>query len=132
MEDLVKQLRIFNQIDFLDDNPETGAIGPCKDFDKYKDDYSVAIAAIGDNALRIKWTMELIKEGFAIPTLIHPSANVMANSHIGPGSIICAGSTVGLGVTIGRGCIISSGATIGKNAFVVGRLESRRRRRNYT
>lgn len=70
---------------------------------RYRKDYSVAIAAIGDNALRVKWTMELIQEGFVIPTLIHPSANIMANSYIGPGSIVCAGATVGLGVKIGRG-----------------------------
>ena len=118
VEELVKLLRVFNSIDFLDDNPETGAIGPCEDFGQYIGDYPVAIAAVGDNALRVNWTMELIKEGFAIPTLIHPSANVMANTHIGPGSIICAGATVGLGAQIGRGCIISSGATIGKNTFV--------------
>ena len=118
VKDLVKQLRIFNKIDFLDDNLDTGTIGACEKFNQYKELYTVAIAAVGNNALRLKWTMELIKEGFAIPTLIHPSANVMTDSSIGSGSIICAGATVGLGAKIGRGCIISSGATIGKNALV--------------
>ena len=118
VEELVKELRTFNKISFLDDNPDTEAIGPVSDFEKYKDEYPVAIAAVGNNALRVKWTVELVKADFIIPTFIHPSANVMANAVIGPGSIICAGATVGLGVKIGRGCIISSGATIGKNAFV--------------
>lgn len=118
VEELAKQLRIFNKISFLDDNPETGVMGPCTDFGKYREEYTVAIAAIGNNAIRLKWTLALIKEGFVIPSLIHPSANIMPNSSIDLGSIVCAGATIGIGAKIGRGCIISSGATIGKNTIV--------------
>ena len=117
--ELARELRLFRKISFLDDDrskPDT--IGVCRDLSRYLDDYSVAIPAVGDNGLRRRWMVELIKAGFIIPTLIHPAATVSPSAVIGSGTVVCAGATVGLGAVIGRGCIIDSGATINKNAGV--------------
>ncbi len=116
--ELAQSLRIFHKISFLDDNKPEVAIGPCKDFASYLNEYPVAIPAVGDTALRMRWMNSLIKDGFLIPTLIHPSAVVSNGAQIGGGSVICARATIGPNVEIGKGCIISSGATIDRNVVL--------------
>jgi len=116
--ELAQSLRVFRKISFLDDRKLDIAIGPCKDFSNYLERYPMAIPAVGDTALRIRWMNSLIKEGFVIPTLIHPSAVVSASAQIGVGSVICARATIGTGAIIGKGSIISSGATIERNAIL--------------
>ena len=77
--------------------------------------FPVAIPAVGNRALRMRWMEELIRAGFILPVLIHPTAVVSANAVIGYGSVVAARATVGPGAVIGKGCIVSSGATIGRN-----------------
>ncbi len=113
--ELAQDLRVFSKISFLDDFLPEKAIGPCKNFEKYLDEYSAAIPAVGDAALRIKWMNELIDAGFVIPTLIHPTASISGSAHIGGGVVICARATIGIGVSIGKGSIISSAANIDRN-----------------
>lgn len=113
--ELAQSLRIFHKIRFLDDIRTDIALGPCKDFAQYLDEFPVAIPAIGDTAVRVRWMNELVQAGFVIPTLIHPSAVVSGSAQIGNGTVICARATVGTNAVIGRGCIISSGATIDRN-----------------
>lgn len=116
VKELAQSLRVFNKIGFLDDDPNKNTLGPCKNFGKYLEEYSIAIPAIGNRELRISWMEELIAAGYIIPTLIHPSAVVSPNAKIGAGTVICAGATVGPSAEIGICCIISSGATVGRGA----------------
>lgn len=113
--ELAQALRVFRKISFLDDFLPERAIGTCKDFELYREEYPVAIVAMEDIALRKRWTRELSTAGFVIPTLIHPTAIVSPSAKIGGGTIICAGATAGTGATIGKCCIISSAATIARN-----------------
>jgi len=116
--ELAQSLRVFQKIRFLDDFLPEKAIGPCRDFERYREEYPAAIAAVGDTVLRKKWTRELSTAGFVIPTLIHPTASVSPSTKIGTGTVICAGATVGTGAVIGKGCIISSAATIARNVVL--------------
>ena len=116
--ELAQSLRVFHKISFLDDFLPEKAIGPCKDFGRYREEYPTAIAAVGDTALRKRWTRELSAAGFVIPTLIHPTASVSPSTKIGTGTVICAGATIGTGAVIGKGCIISSAATIARNVVL--------------
>lgn len=116
VEELSRSLRIFQKIAFLDDDPSKGALGPCKDAEKYIKEFPIAIPAVGDSDLRQKWTSSLINAGYIIPTLIHPSAVVSPNARIGAGTVICAGATVGPGAEIGICCIVDSGAAVGRSA----------------
>jgi len=116
--ELAQSLRVFQKISFLDDFLPRKAIGPCKDFGRYREEYPAAIAAVGDTALRKRWTRELSAAGFVIPTLIHPTASVSPSTKIGTGTVICAGGMIGTGTVIGKGCIISSAATIARNVML--------------
>ena len=117
--ELAQDLRIFRKICFLDDDPgKNGAIGACKNFSAYREEFPVAIPAVGDTLLRRRWTQELIDAGFLIPTLIHPTAVVSHSAQIGGGTVVCARATIGTGAVIGKGCIISSGATIDRNVVL--------------
>lgn len=115
--ELAESLRVFRKIAFLDDeNPR--AIGPCRVFERYVSEYPVAIPAVGDQRLRMRWIGELARAGFILPVLIHPRAMVSSSAEIGYGTVICAQAVIGAGAEIGRGCIISSGATVDRDVTV--------------
>lgn len=118
VRELAQSLRIFHKISFLDDIYPDRAIGPCRDFEQYLDEYPAAIPAIGDAEIRMRWMEELVKAGFVIPTLIHPTAVVSPSAEVDAGTVICARATVGTGAVIGKGCIISSGATVNRNTVL--------------
>ena len=118
VKELALSLRIFQKISFLDDIHPERAIGPCRNFEQYLNEYSVAFPAIGDAKVRKRWTQELTQAGFAIPMLIHPSAVVSSSAIIGNGTVICAHATVGSGAVIGEGCIIDNGATVNRGVVV--------------
>lgn len=118
VRNLAEKLRMFDRISFLDDNSKEGVLGKCEKFEQYLEEYPVAIAAVGDNALRMKWMIELSKSGFVIPTFVHPNATIPEDTKIEQGTVICSGATVGIDVQIGKGCIIDSGAVIERHTLV--------------
>ena len=116
--ELAQSLRIFRKIGFLDDGKPDVAMGLCKDFSDYLSEYPVAVPAVGDTTLRKRWMKELVQDGFLIPTLIHPSAEVARSAQVGGGTVICARATVAPNAVIGKGCIISSGAVIDRHVVL--------------
>lgn len=117
VRELAESLRVFRKIAFLDD-AKPGVLGPCQKLEQYVEKYPVAIPAVGNQALRMRWMVELARAGFILPVLIHPGAMVSSSAEIGCGTVICAQATVGAGAGIGRGCIISSGATVDRDVKV--------------
>lgn len=117
VRELAESLRVFRKIAFLDD-AKPGVLGPCKRLEQYVEQYPVAVPAVGNRALRMRWMAELAQAGFVLPVLIHPGAMVSASAEIGCGTVICAQAVVGPGAEIGRGCIISSGATVDRDVKV--------------
>lgn len=119
VRELAQSLSIFRKIAFLDDAPEkNNVLGSCSRLSRYVDEYPIAIPAVGDRELRMRWLNELAQSGFILPVLIHPGAVVSPSADIGYGTVICARATIGAGAIIGRGCIISSGATIDRNVTI--------------
>ena len=119
VRELAQSLNLFRRIAFLDDSAEkTEVIGPCADLARYVHEYPIAIPAVGDHDLRMRWLEELAGAGFVLPVLIHPGAVVSPSASIGYGTVICARAAVGAGAVIGKGCIISSGATIDRNVII--------------
>lgn len=119
VRELAQSLNVFRRIAFLDDDPgRTQAIGRCSDLARFVGEYPIAIAAVGDRALRMRWIEELARAGFILPVLVHPGAVVSPSAVIGYGSVICARATISAGAVIGKGCIISSGATIDRDVAI--------------
>lgn len=114
VRELAESLRVFRKIASLDD-ARPGVLGPCQRLGQYVKEYPVAIPAVGDQALRMRWMAELAREGFILPVLIHPSAVVSPSAVLGYGTVICARASVGSDAVIGNGCIIASGATIDRS-----------------
>ncbi|MCD7034590.1 hypothetical protein LRR81_10090 [Metabacillus sp. GX 13764] len=65
----------FNEIDFFDDKSEL-AIGYCTDYQKFKNDYTHAFVAFGNNLERKTWLNFLLSAGYQIPTIVHPKGKV--------------------------------------------------------
>lgn len=117
--EISKALRVFNRIDYLDDNPfKVNVIGKWKDAEKFLESYPVAIVAVADEDTRKEWTAKLQDIGFIIPTLIHPTAFIPEGIEIGIGTVICARVTVSVGTTIGNHCIITSGSIVPRKAVL--------------
>lgn len=107
----------FEKVDFLDDNsPE--AIGKCKDYKRY--DYEYVFVAIGNNNLRKKWLDEITKDGYKIPSIIHPTAYISPSALIKEGVVIGARAVINTNAVIEKGCIISVGALIDHDCYVDG------------
>lgn len=119
VRELAESLRIFSRIAFLDDDPEnTLALGRCGDCARFRDQYPVAIAAVGDRELRLRWMRMLAREGFVLPVLIHPTAVVSPSAQIGYGTVVDARAAIGAGAQIGSGSVIASGATVDRGVVL--------------
>lgn len=113
VRELAQRLNVFREIAFLDDDvSKPMVIGPCSSFERWVKEWPLAIPAVGDQVLRLRWLDELAALGFVLPVLIHPDATVSSSASLGYGTVVCARATVGSGAQIGPGCIISSAAVI--------------------
>ena len=121
VKEIAESMRIFHKIDFLDDNPEfDGSIGICSDNKKFVSTYKYAFPAFGNKKMRIDFMEELIKNGFEIPTLIHPTAFVSNSAFVDIGTVIGANAIVNTNSKIGEGCILSVGAIIDHDVIIGG------------
>lgn len=119
VQELAQSLHVFRRIAFLDDySPKAEVIGACTELNRYVEEYPIAIPAVGNHDLRMRWLDALSKAGFVLPVLVHPGAMVSPSASIGYGTVICARATVGAGAIIGKGCIISSGATLDRDVVI--------------
>lgn len=74
--------------------------------------YPEAIAAIGHNAARLEVSTWLKQNGFALTSVIHPTACIGRGCVIGPGSFLAAGVVLNPDSSIGRAVILNTGATV--------------------
>lgn len=70
------------------------------------------VLAIGNNEKREKYFSKLLKKGFLLPTIIHPSAILSKKVFIGNGVFINAGAIINAGAEIGDNTIINTGSII--------------------
>ena len=117
VKETAEAMGCFEKINFLDDNSEI-AIGKCKDFKQYINEYSYAFVAFGNNELRMKWIENLFEAGFNLPALIHPTAYISPSARIVEGTIICAKAVINTNVVIEKGCIISIGVLVDHDSVV--------------
>ena len=79
----------YEEVLFLDDTAkDDDVIGRCCDYHLYHRDYSVAVAAFGNNKTRLFWTQKLLEEEYEVPAIVHPSAIVSPSVRLEPGCFI--------------------------------------------
>lgn len=118
VKEIAESLRIFQNIKFLDDEVEgEDIIGSCREALCFRNRYSCAIVAIGDNDKRRKLTEFLKSMNYLLPKLVSPTAVISQNAVIGDGTVIMSQANVGA-AEIGSGCIIAPGCNISSDTVI--------------
>ena len=108
----------YDQVDFLDDNPSIKAVGEYSVLGTSSMAAELASAGcdffvgIGNAKIREKIQREIEAAGCNVVTLIHPSAVVAYDAHIGSGTVVMANAVINPSTVIGDGCIINTCASV--------------------
>jgi sugar O-acyltransferase (sialic acid O-acetyltransferase NeuD family) len=70
------------------------------------------VVAIGNNRVRKRVFESAEAAGFALPSIVHPSAVVSRRAVTGEGWCIMAGAVVGTEAVLGRGCVVNVNASV--------------------
>ena len=115
----VQSTRQFDKIALLDDAAKgPDVIGKLVDYTALQKEYPCAVAAFGNNKLRVQWVDRLLQAGFVVPTIIHPSAVVSPSAVIGAGSFVMQRAVVNTHTVLGKGCLVNCGAIIDHDTVV--------------
>ena len=104
---------------FLDDAVKgPDVVGKCCDYESFLQQYDTAVAALGDNNMRLHWTEKLMEAGYHVPAIIHPSAVVSPSASIGNGSFIMQRAVVNTHTIVEHGVLINSGAVVDHDSHI--------------
>lgn len=116
---------VYKLVGFLDDGYVVGAsvlewpvLGVTASLPSLRKQADCVLVAIGNNAVREKCVASALAEGFALATLVHPTAIVSPSAGVGAGTAIMAGAIVGTEARLGVACIVNAGAVIDHHAVV--------------
>ncbi len=109
---------------FLDDDPQRvggvfcghpvfGELGRVEDSESVE-----VVVAIGDALDRHKLTVGLEGRGYALATVVHPSAVVAPDVVVGPGTMVLAGAIINPGARVGQSVIINTGALVDHDCVI--------------
>lgn len=108
----------YDQVDFLDDNPSIKAVGEYSVLGASSMAAELAangcdfVVGIGNAKIREKIQRAIEAAGCNMVTLIHPSAVVAYDVHIGRGTVVMANAVINPSTVIGDGCIINTCASV--------------------
>jgi UDP-N-acetylbacillosamine N-acetyltransferase len=77
-----------------------------------------AAVAVGDNEARMRIGEDLLRRGFQLPVLIHPTAVIAGDVMMGKGTLICAGAIINPASKIGRFAIINTAASVDHDCHI--------------
>ena len=103
----------WDGVAFLDDAVRGSDVaGKCMDYTSLTGEYPEAVAAFGDNRLRLAWTRRLLDAGYRVPSVVHPTAIVSPSAVLGPGCLVLHGAIINTNTTMGAACLVNSGALV--------------------
>lgn len=108
----------WDNILFLDDRNDVNMvmghriIGKLDDYKQFTSKCEYAVVCIGDNEKRLNLIQKLLKVGYKVAVIIHPTAIVSKYCNIGDGSVILAGAVVNTNASMGKGCIVNIGSCV--------------------
>lgn len=109
----------YEDVVFLDDAvKEPDVVGKCCDYEDFREKYDTAVAALGDNNMRLYWTEKLMEAGYQVPAIIHPSAVVSPSAVIGNGTFVMQRAVVNTHTVIEHGVLVNSGAVVDHDSLV--------------
>ncbi|MGB9975792.1 acetyltransferase [Thermovenabulum sp.] len=118
--DIAKSMNYWDEICFLDDDIKKlnsiingfKVIGRFDDYKKFKESFTYAFVAIGNNKYRLSILEELEKVGYKIPVIKHNFSYISDTVQIGEGTVIMPGVVINTNTIIGKGCIINTSSSI--------------------
>jgi UDP-N-acetylbacillosamine N-acetyltransferase len=126
--DLVRRVNRFQIVGFIDDvNPDRKGEDFCgarilggrsQLAEVRRAGVKYLLVAFGDNAARLKSAAAAEELGFALATVISPSADVAAGTAVGLGSVIASGAVVTPGVRLGANVIINTCASVDHHCVI--------------
>ena len=103
----------WDGVAFLDDAVRGADVaGKCMDYTSLTGEYPEAVAAFGDNRLRLAWTRRLLDAGYRVPSVVHPTAIVSPSAVLGPGCLVLHGAIINTNTVLGAACLVNSGALV--------------------
>ena len=118
-KEALQQLRVFQKIDFLDDNLKGDDIkGKCTDAEFFRQGYPCAFIAIADNDIRKRYAELLIAGHFIIPTIVSPDAIVSPLAKIGMGSMIFSQANIAANAVVGEFSLAQSNSLVNADAHI--------------
>ena len=116
VKELAEELGIYYGIAFLDDAAQgADVLGKLDDYEKFLGEYTHAIVAMGNNALRLAWLDKLEQAGYLLPVLRSPFAWVSGSAVVEKGCILLPFAQVGAHAWVERGCILNTGSIVDHN-----------------
>ena len=106
----------YDDVVFVDDDKSKGFLT----FDDIKEnrDYHIAFG-IGNNQIREKLYKKVKENGFAIPTLIHPSSIISSSAIIEEGTVVMPNVVVNAKAYIGK-CVILNSSCVVEHECMIG------------
>lgn len=106
----------YGRIAFLDDAPGSSSpfpvLGPMALLEELAHDWPAAVAAVGNNAMRLELFRSLRRAGYETPSIVHPSTVVSATADVGAGVFIAPGAIVNTGARIADAAVVNTGARV--------------------
>jgi sugar O-acyltransferase (sialic acid O-acetyltransferase NeuD family) len=78
---------------------------------RFLSDHDV-IVAVGESAVRRRFSEAILDKGGVLATAVHPSCVVSPTAFIDVGTVVFPGAVINANASIGKFCIVNTGATI--------------------
>lgn len=114
----------YEDIAFLDDDPSITSVlsfkvlGRATDFERYLSEFQDAVVAIGNNHTRYHFFELLLKLGFNLPAIIHPTAFVSRFAIVARGTVVFAHAVINADTEIKEACIINTASVIEHDCYI--------------